>query len=290
MKRIKKLQSNLTATLIAGLCIGLSACYDKFDPESYQPVFTISGFSAVDEIEPGSLVAYWSFDGDLNENLSGVEATNKETSIVNGFKGQAVNFNANSSSYLIYQPIPAIDEMESFTISFWVNPVFIDNDASNSIDGILGLVGISNPDRFWGNLEWFVENGSNPDAATVKVIITHNNEQETDIVVSNYKGLFDNWTNHTLTYDATTSMLTYYINGSTAATKTTPWTGPILFVNSGPVVMGAVQFQTEPSLTNHGPEPWASYLTGAIDEVRIYSTALTDTEINALVVLQGKGK
>ncbi|HEX8038419.1 MAG TPA: LamG-like jellyroll fold domain-containing protein, partial [Chryseosolibacter sp.] len=98
------------------------------------------------------------------------------------------------------------------------------------------------------------------------------------------------WTSHTLTYNAATSTLTYYINGSTAATKTAPWTGPITFANSGPVVMGTVQFQTTPSLTNHGPEDWAGYLTGAIDEVRIYNKALTPEQVNALVVLQGKGK
>jgi hypothetical protein len=183
-----------------------------------------------------------------------------------------------------------VTALQSFTISFWVNPTFVDANADNGIDGILGLVGISNPDRFWGNLEWFVENNSNPDAAIIKVILTNNNTQETDIVVNNYKGLFGTWTNHTLSYDAATAILTYYINGSSAASKTVPWTGPIIFANSGPMVLGAVQFQTTPSLTNHGIESWANWLTGTIDELRIYNAALTATEVNALVVLQGKGK
>jgi hypothetical protein len=56
-------------------------------------------------------------------------------------------------------------------------------------------------------------------------------------------------------------------------------------------VLGAVQFQTTPSLTtSHGSEPWASWLTGSLDEVRVYNTPLTQEEVNALVVLQGKGK
>ena len=70
----------------------------------------------------------------------------------------------------------------------------------------------------------------------------------------------------------------------------TPWTGPIAFENSGPMVFGTVQFQTSPSLTTHGPEDWASHLTGTIDEVRVYNKALNEGDINALVVLQGKGK
>lgn len=291
MKRINEnIKPGFVVTLVALTGIFLSGCYDKFDPESYQPVFTISGYSASQEIEPESLVAYWSFDEDASEGVSGTAATTHETSLVNGFNGQAVSFNANSPSWLTFEPGETITGMQSFTISFWVNPVFVDNDANNGIDGIIGLVGLSNPERFWGNIEWFIENNSNPDAAIVKVILTHNNEMETDIVVSGYKGLFDNWTHHALTYDAASSTLNYYINGSRQATKTTPWTGPIAFVNSGPMVMGTVQFQTSPSLTNHGPEDWASHLTGAIDEVRIYNKALTPDQLNALVVLQGKGK
>jgi hypothetical protein len=284
------MRSGFVTILIAAVGSFLSGCYDKFDPESYKPVFTISGYSAVSEIEPASLAAYWSFDEDFNETIAGTTATTHEATMVNGFKDQAVNFNASSPSWLTYDVGDEITGLGSFTISFWMNPVFVDNNADNGIDGIIGLVGISNPDRFWGNLEWFIENGSNPDAAIVKVILTHDNATETDIVVNSYKGLFGNWTNHTLTYDATTSTLSYYVNGSRLATKTTPWTGPIAFVNNGPMVFGTVQFQTSPSLTTHGPEDWASHLTGAIDEVRVYNKALSETDINALVVLQGKGK
>ena len=288
--KMEIIRPGIVAGLIALTGLLLSGCYDKFDPESYKPVFTISGYSSTEEIEPASLVAYWSFDGDVNEVLSGTPATAHETSLVNGFKGQAVNFNASSPSWLTFEAGEAITGLGSFTISFWMNPVFVDNDADNSIDGVIGLVGISNPESFWGNIEWFIENDSNPDAAILKVILNHNNAQSADIVVTNYKGLFDNWTNHTLTYDGATSTLSYFINGSRQATKTTPWTGPMALVNSGPVVMGTVQFQTSPSLTNHGPEDWASHLTGTIDEVRIYNKALTAEQLNALVVLQGKGK
>lgn len=284
---IKK--SGFAISLMA-LAILMMGCYEKFDSEGYRPVFTISGFSAVDEIEPASLVAYWSFDEGLDETISGTPAANTEATQVNGFKGKGVNFSANSQSHVTYETPEAVTALQSFTISFWVNPSFVDANGDNGVDGILGLVGISNPDRFWGNIEWFVENNSNPDAAIIKVILTNNNAQETDIVVSNYKGLFGNWSNHTLTYDAATSTLVYYINGSTAATKIVPWTGPITFANSGPMVLGAVQFQTSPSLTNHGIEPWANWLTGTIDELRIYNTALSGTHVNALVVLQGKGK
>lgn len=290
MKNINFLSSFRVACGWAVFSLVAGACYDEFDPSSYQPVFSISGYSASDEIQSDALVAYWPFEESLVETVSGTEATNSQTTFVNGFIGQGAGFNASNPSYFLTDPGDAILGLESFTVSFWVNGTFVDSDADGSNDGILGLFALSNPTRFWGNLEWFVENDSKEDAARLKVIITHDSETETDVLVENVQGFFDAWSNHTLTFDATTSTLTYYVNGSQRISKTTPWTGPIQFVNSGPIVMGTAQFQTTPSLTNHGPEDWASHFTGSIDEVRIYNVALTAEEINALTVLQGKGK
>ena len=270
---------------------GLTSCYDKFEPESYKPVFTISGFTAVDEIKSDKLVAYWPFDGSLLETKSNVTGTNKGTNFVNGFKGQAINFTGSSKTYAVFDTPAAVSGLTSFTISLWVNATLVDSDANGSNDGILGLFGLSNPSRFWGNIEWFVENNSKVDGAIVKVIMTSNNADERDILASNVKNFFGSWTSHTLSFNATNNELKYYVNGALAASKIITLPNAFGFTNNGPIVFGAVQFQTNPSLTtSHGTEPWASWLTGAIDEVRVYNTVLTPEEINALVVLQGKGK
>lgn len=289
MIRIYRKISFAILSLIAG-GLALTACYDKFDTDSYAPVFTISGYSAVKQIEPSSLVAYWGFEESLIDSVSNEEGTNKATSFVNGFKGQGLSLNVANKSYVTFEPGSSITDLESFTISFWVNPTFVDANADNANDGILGLVNLSHQSRFWGNINWFVENGSNAEAAKLKVIIT-NGTQESDILVEGFKGLFGNWTSHALTYDAATGKLTYYINGSVAKTATTQWTGPLAFEESGPMVFGTVQFQTTPSLTTgSGAQDWASFLTGTLDEVRIYNKALSAEDLNALVVLQGKGK
>lgn len=45
---------------------------------------------------------------------------------------------------------------------------------------------------------------------------------------------------------------------------------------SGPLVFGAVHFMTNPSSTSGtGSQPWASYLTGEFDEVRIFDRAIS---------------
>ena len=57
---------------MASAIASLSSCYKKFDPASYQPPFTINGYSSVDEIGAGSLVGYWSFDGNLIDEVSNI--------------------------------------------------------------------------------------------------------------------------------------------------------------------------------------------------------------------------
>jgi hypothetical protein len=286
----KKYTIILTAILSYGLF--LSSCYKEFNPASYAPAFTIGGFSEAREIKPTNLVGYWSFDTDLSNSVSGTAATNAATSLVNGFEGKAVSMNVANKSYITIAPTAALTTgLSSFTVSFWVNPTFVDADGNGSIDGILGLVNLSNTTGFWGNLDWFVENGSNNDAAKIVVHVT-SGTKDTWINKSGIKGLFGTWSNHTVTYDASTSSLTYYMNGSVIIPATTvSWSGPVTFTGSGPWVFGCVQFQTNPSLTSGASrQDWASYLTGSMDEVRIYNTALTASEVNALVVLQGKGK
>jgi hypothetical protein len=274
----------------------LGSCYEKFDVNSYKPKFTISGFSAVDQIEPSSLVAYWALDGNLVETVSNTSMTNKATTFVNGFKGQALSLDVANKSYTTFDPSASITGLQSFTISFWVNPKLIDVNNNGGIDGILGLVNLSNPTGFWGNIDWFVENNngdgspSNNAQATIKVHILGNSTKETWLTVPKLKGLFGSWTNHTLTYDAPTSKFIYYVNGSSVVTATSSWTGAISFSGSGSMVFGAVQFQTTPSIGCCGNQDWASYLTGYLDEIRIYNKALSSESINALVVLQGKGK
>jgi hypothetical protein len=57
------------------------------------------------------------------------------------------------------------------------------------------------------------------------------------------------------------------------------------------IIFGTEQFQTTPSLgTAGGTQGWAGYLTGQLDEVRIYDVALSASDLKALIILQGKGK
>jgi hypothetical protein len=158
--------------------------------------------------------------------------------------------------------------------------------------GIAGLVNLSNNSNFWGNIDMFFENGSTADAAKFRGHIVNNNgSTEHWIVKDGLPAIFNNWTNLAISFDGATKVFKLYVNGSVVVNETDAGFGTLNFANSGKLVFGTVQFMTVPSLTSsHGAESWASYMTGLLDEVRIYNKALTDNEVNALVKLEGRGK
>ncbi len=286
---IKRAPAGLLVIALAGIL--LPSCYKKFDPKSYAPVFTIGGYAAVKDIQPSSMVAYWAFDGSLVDSVSSSAGTNKGTSFSNGFKGQALRLDVANKSYVTFTPGATITGMKSFTLSFWINPTFVDANNDGKVDGAIGLVNLGNVAREWGNIDIFIENESNNSGAIIKFHVTSGGSETWVEVTRTFPNMFGNWSSHTLTYDAASSKFTYYING--ARTKEVPasWTGNLNFMNNGPVIFGCLQFMTNPITGTMSSTPtWATYMTGLMDEVRLYNTALSASDVNALVVLQGKGK
>ncbi len=266
--------------LLAAVGVVFSSCYKKFDAGSYAPAFTISGYTSSSAIAPSNLVGYWAFEGSYVDSVSSIAATGVGTTFVNGFKGKAMQ--GADKGYVICDVPSAIANLHSFTISYWINTPL-------NTSGIVGTVNVSRTDDFWGNLDMFYENGG---TATSTVFKSHiNNNGNGAWVVNTINNPWNTWMNVTLTYDQATSTFTTYINGSSVGSTTQAGFGSLTFQNATKLIFGTVQFQTTPSLgTAGGSQGWASYLTGSMDEIRIYNKALSTTEIGALVVLQGKGK
>lgn len=259
----------------------LSSCYKKFDPKSYQPAFTFNGYTSVAEIGKGSLVGYWAFDGNYMDSVSKTVATGVGTSFTGGFKGQS--FQGADKAYVISDLPNAIKNLNSFTIDYWIK-------TPQNTTGILAPLVISRTDQFWGALDMFFENGSTANSANLKV---HFNGQKevwfTNGMISNP---WNGWVNIALTYDAATSTFKLYQGGNVVASQTVDGLGNLVFpATATKIIFGTEQFQTNPSLGTAGSaQSWASYLTGQMDEVRIYNKALTASDLQALIVLQGKGK
>lgn len=267
--------------LVIAVSISLSGCYKKFDTDSYKPALSIGGYTSSAEIAPSNLVGYWSFDGSLIDSVTNASGTNEGTGFQNGVKGQALK--GADKAYVLFDPGAAIKDMKSFTITFWVNSPL-------NTSGIVGLVNLSNVNAFWGNIDMFFENGGTSTVAKLKVHTTSNGKDNW-IGAVDIQNIWNVWTSIAYKYDGSTSTGVLYANGSKIATVVSDGMGPLNYTDVGKLVFGTVQFQTDPSLTSaSGAQDWASYLTGGLDEVRIYNSALSDADISALVKLEGRGK
>jgi len=279
---MKKIKVILLMAIVGTTVFNLSSCYKKFDPKSYQPAFTFNGFTSVAEIGAGSLVGYWAFDGSYIDSVSKTVGTPTGTSFTGGFKGQALQGALNS--YVLTTPSNSIKNMQSFTITEWVK-------TPPPSTGIIDIFTMAHTTQFWGNIEIFFENGSTNSNGKLRVHVFKNGADNT-YSIDGIPNLFNAWVNIAVTYDATTSTFTVYTNGNKVSSGTLGGvSGALSFANVGNIVFGTTQFQTTPSQTSgSSSQPWASFLTGQLDEVRVYNKALTGPELQALVVLQGKGK
>ncbi|TLV00651.1 LamG domain-containing protein [Dyadobacter luticola] len=280
---MKAIKNTCIWAVTALLVVGMSSCYEKFDPESYAPSVSIGGFTASNEIASSNLVAHFPFDGDYVDAVSKTAGVNTGTTFANGLKGQAMK--GAKEGYVLFNPTAAILGLKSFTLAYWVN-----SPSTTSAGGIIGLVGLSRKDGFWGNIETFFENGGTNTDGIFKAHI-QNDSIDSWVSKEGIVNIYNSWNHIALTYDATSSTFSLYINGSKTATSTVAKFGNLKWKNPGQIVFGTVQFQTKPSLTTGATaQDWASYLTGLLDEVRIYDVALKDNEVDALVKLESRGK
>jgi hypothetical protein len=267
--------------IVGAIVFSLSSCYKKFDPKSYQPAFTFNGYSSVAQIGAGSLVGYWAFDGSYIDSVSKTAATGVNTSFTGAFKG--LGLQGADKGYVISDIPNAIKNLTSFTIDYWIK-------SPQNTSGILAPIVISRNDQFWGALDMFYENGSTATNGNLKV--HYNGQSEVWFTNGMVSNPWNAWINIALTYDAASSTFTLYQGGNAIASTQASGLGNLVFpATATKIIFGTEQFQTTPSLgTAGGAQPWASYLTGQMDEVRIYNKALPASDIQALIVLQGKGK
>jgi hypothetical protein len=99
-------------------------------------------------------------------------------------------------------------------------------------------------------------------------------------------------------YDGTTSNIDIYANGIRVSnnnfrkrTRGNPSVdmGPIITVPPVQAVIGAFP-NSSSGFANSPTQSWQKYMTGSLDELRVYTKALTDDEILALYQLEKAGR
>lgn len=279
---MKKTFKKFIPLLTLACTVAFTSCYKKYDYKDYQPTFTVGGYSSSNEIGAGHLVGYWGFEGDYVDSISNIAGTGVNTSFGTGFLGKALQGAANG--YVISELPAAIKNMHSFTIDFWIN-------TPQNTGGIITPICISNETTDWGALDLFYENGSTATSAPFKAHI--NGQSETWFTNSTFANPWNAWQNVALTYDAATSTFTTYQGGGKVASTTTAGLGDFVFpATANNLIFGTEQFQCVPTIGTMpgGAQTWADFLRGQLDEVRIYDVALSEADLKALIILQGKGK
>lgn len=279
---MKNLKSILALAVSAGVALTACTKADRSDdfPKGDPPPVS-GGYTNSRQIEPASLVGYWSFDGNVTDSVTLVAGTNSGMSFTPGLKGQALTgAPAANKAYATAPTSNGIKNMTQYTISLWMNSV------QNT--GATGLFSITNATDFWANINIFLENGGSTTLARFKTIFQVGSYQA-DNGIQDVQNGFGKWTQYTITYDGAGSFKSY-VNGNLAATKTTGTTANS-FNNVGPIVFGALHFMTNPSSTSGaGEQGWAGYLPGKMDEVRVYNKALTANQVLALSILERQGR
>ncbi|UAY51212.1 IPT/TIG domain-containing protein [Ferruginibacter albus] len=280
-------------------------------------------FSAVaqptsDSVAHAFLLAKWTFDSDSKEFATGTPAAQTVGTVTYTNAGAIGNCATFTNGALVYPIISTIDRdtaLQSYTLSMWVNI-----PASTGSEGLRSLFQI-NGTRFpdlWGLVSMeLANNGVVGDSLAIQsrqVQVDGNAPYVHNQVIgpNNTFGVTGKWTLLTVTYNGNgnNQTITLYVNGNKInqqelTTVTKPETFRIVPTGAdagadNKVTIGTLEFydlgftlgngygQTAPLAADR---PWAQNgITGKIDDIRLFNTAISDGEVMNLYTYGSQGK
>jgi hypothetical protein len=241
----------------------------------------------------GPLKFYVAFDGTTPDPLmnavdsirANFPSSNPFTQI-DGVEGKAVK--GVDQKAILYPSANDFDKATSFTIAFWEknsvptggSPQFVFSLASKDYWHQSALFMLVDHDAA----------GSTADSAAVSFVVqdnwfvTHDNEKLPGHLLNG------NWHHMAITYDQTTSRITYYVDGHKAtnvSAASSTWLtngnphGAVSFSNIYAFVLGG--WNKHANLGHDAPtDAWIQSWQGGLDQFRLYGKVLTDSEILAL--------
>jgi hypothetical protein len=271
----------------------------------------IDGYNNSNEVAASNLVAHWSFDSNTKEDISGTAPTTSVgNSFTTGTKGQALNL---TQGYLLYPTIAALNSataLPSVTVSTWVK---IANNGTKQ-SNVFGITQSTSATTDWntGPLNVYVETGNHPVGNDTLQLHSNfatyiSNTRYNGDNVNNYgvKGVdflpfangADKWFHYVMRYDGGESNIDLYANGVRVSNNnfrhrtygSNVGLGNLTMTPPTQVVIGGWP-NAAAGFTNSPTQTWQQLFTGGIDEIRVYSKALTDAEIGALYKLELAGR
>ncbi len=236
----------------------------------------------------GPLKFYVAFDGTTtNPLMNAVDSiranfpSENPFTTVDGIKGKGVT--GVNQKFIKYPSFNSWASSSSFTISIWYKKdgQTKNNNGTNGPEYLLSMRAVNN--FHWSNAVGFVFLEGNNTACAIKTMFVSNTGDAwfTWEGGQSIAGLCDNnWHHLVLTYDETTSQVKLYIDGvQNPNVKTWGGHGALNLATSK---ISEFRIGAGPS-TSYASDDWlACTFKGSLDQLRMYSTVLTQAEIQAL--------
>ena len=263
------------------------------DPKDYEG--KIDGFTSSEEIFPDKLVAYWSFDENTNElkSNSAVTTAANATLIDGGVRGKALKLQAGYLYFAKQFDAFKTAALKDFTVSMWVQ--ILNNGSKRTM-----AFQIARPTMLVGNFNFNLNTNSFPASNTDELKIQpvfrtlgggtqdNINTKRDNPGDANYfpyltpKIGMTKWTHIVARYNGTTGFLNIWADGVNIGAFSSRGTGNNVFNSFEPseVIIGA-NYNLIPGKEVNADAAYAA-MTGNIDEIRIFNSALPDAHIRAL--------
>ena len=214
-------------------------------------------FGTVAETAASPQVARWKLDGNAEDSVGDNDGTiNGDPEWVDGIVLGSLEFDG-VDDYVNCGNDPSLDLTNNFTIALWVK---ID---AGSVILCKGTKNATQPGGAYS---------INSDGSSTWIFILRNNTDTDPPALAFAPIMFGQWTHIAATFS--NGDMTLYTNGSEANTETLSTT--TINTNTGTLVIGS---------ETGGP----NYLTGCVDDVRIYSSVLFEADIQAIASLSANG-
>jgi hypothetical protein len=299
---MKKVKSKFSLFMIAGItmaAISIVSCSKSSNNNNTPPPPTpIGGYVSSDSVAADALIAYWPFDGDLNDHKGSLTATTFGTPAYGATGVRGKSYQGSQGTYATFVPPASFPtSLASYTISFWYN--LASNVDTNTTQGVFFYSGATQQGEIINEFESPANKNLTGDSVRIHPGFWDIGDRPNyDLFVPETfnTSAIGKWVFFTVSYNAGTSTYIAYQNavptGASTAFTGGKYVTPNPLFNSAAATtpLGPLKFTDAPQSISLGSWPDGLFgqqasktcFLGQLDELRVFSRALTQTEVSGL--------
>lgn len=228
----------------------------------------------------GTLKFYAAMNANNVDSIKANYGVDNNVTYVTGVSGKAAQFTNNG--YITYPSANDFGTSTSFTISFWMNITLAQKDNGHAV----GVLAVASSSGFWGNATFYADNNDKGPSDSMNLKVHFANGSGDNWNFAGYTGtkrwphMYDGqWHLVTFTYDAPSSTGIFYRDGAVFDKQTGQ---TIVFDGKvAQVVVGGFQ-EAAGIVDSYSNNTWMAGFPGSIDNLRLYSTALSASDVASL--------